>query len=177
MRTGKQSIESYIPRLYGYAYSLSCNADDANDLVQETAVKALKATRVPRDEAAYRGWLFTILRNNWLDAVRRRNRRPEIDFVDDLGDTPGGASVWAHEDSLISTLTVKLCLARLSAQHREILGLVDVSGFTYDEAAKILDVPVGTVTSRVARARCAMLADLAGGNVHTLPAERRRQEA
>lgn len=175
-RTGRRRIESYIPRLYGYAFSLSGAVHDAHDLVQETAVKALKAARVPEEEPAYRGWLFTILRNSWLDTVRRRSRRPEFDCVEDISDNLG-ASVWTNEDSLISTLTVKLCLTRLSPLHREVLGLVDVTGFTYDEAAEILGVPVGTVTSRIARARNAMLADLAEGNVHPFPAERQRQEA
>ena len=88
-----------------------------------------------------------------------------------------GTPVWAHDDSLISSLTVKRCLTKLSPAHREVLGLVDVSGFSYSEAAVILDVPVGTVTSRVTRARNAMLAHLASGNVHQFPTNRRMQEA
>jgi len=174
-RTGRRRIEDYVPRLYGYAFSLSGDVHDSHDLVQETVVKALKSARVPEDEPAYRAWLFTILRNSWFDIVRRRSRRLEVVGVD-ADYAAVGASVWAHDDSLISALTVKLCLTKLSPAHREVLGLVDVSGFSYGEAAEILAVPVGTVTSRVARARNAMLEHLAGGNVHEFPAERREQE-
>ena len=175
-RSNRRRIENYIPRLYGYAFSLSGDVHDAHDLVQETAVKALKSLRVPEDEPAYRAWLFKILRNAWFDVVRRRSRRLAV--VDSGTDYESiGTPVWAHDDSLISSLTVKLCLTKLSPAHREVLGLVDVSGFSYGEAAVILDVPVGTVTSRVARARSAMLAHLASGNVHQFPMDRQRQEA
>ena len=174
-RAGRRRIEDYVPRLYGYALSLSGDVHDSHDLVQETVVKALKSARVPEDEPAYRAWLFTILRNSWFDVIRRRSRRAEVGG----GDADYAcidAQVWAHDDSLISTLTVKHCLTKLSPAHREVLGLVDVSGFSYGEAAEILEVPVGTVTSRVARARNAMLEHLASGNIHRFPAESRRQE-
>jgi RNA polymerase sigma-70 factor (ECF subfamily) len=176
IRSGRQRIENYIPRLYGYAFSLSGDVHDAHDLVQETAVKALNAARMPDDEPAYRAWLFKILRNVWLDTVRRRSRRLAV-VENDPGYEEIGTPVWAHDDSLISSLTVKLCLTKLSPAHREVLGLVDVSGFSYGEAAAILDVPVGTVTSRVTRARNAMLGHLASSNVHQFPAPPRRQEA
>ena len=176
VRSDRRRIENYIPRLYGYAFSLSGDVHDAHDLVQETAVKALNSARIPADEPAYRAWLFKILRNTWLDMVRRRSRRLALVESDPDYEAIGGA-VWAHDDSLISTLTVKHCLTKLSPAHREVLGLVDVSGFSYGEAALILDVPVGTVTSRVARARSAMLEHLAGNNVHQFPAQRQVQEA
>ena len=175
-RSDRRRIEIYISRLYGYAYSLCGDVHDAHDLVQETAVKALKSMRVPDDEPAYRAWLFKILRNAWVDVVRRRSRRLAV-MENDPNYEAIGTPVWAHDDSLISSLTVKACLTKLSPAHREILGLVDVSGFSYGEAALILDVPVGTVTSRVARARSAMLAYLASGNIHQFPAHRQRQEA
>lgn len=178
MDTGsdRQRIENYIPRLYGYAFSLTGDVHDAHDLVQDTAVKALNAVRVPQDGPAYRAWLFKILRNAWLDVVRHRSRR--LALVENDADYESiGTPVWAHDDSLISSLTVKMCLTKLSPAHREVLGLVDVSGFSYGEAALILDVPVGTVTSRVARARSAMLTHLAGANIYQLPANRHRQEA
>ncbi|MDH3231414.1 MAG: RNA polymerase sigma factor [Alphaproteobacteria bacterium] len=176
VHSDRRRIENYIPRLYGYAFSLCGDVHDAHDLVQETALKALNSARVPDDEPAYRAWLFKILRNTWLDVVRRRSRRLAV--VENGADYESiGTPVWAHDDSLISSLTVKLCLTKLSPAHREVLGLVDVSGFSYGEAAVILDVPVGTVTSRVARARNAMLAHLASGNILQFPAERQRQEA
>jgi RNA polymerase sigma-70 factor (ECF subfamily) len=175
-RSDRRRIENYIPRLYGYAFSLSGDVHDAHDLVQETAVKALRSARVPDDEPAYRAWLFKILRNAWLDVVRRRSRRLAV-VENDPDYEAIGTPVWAHDDSLISSLTVKRCLTKLSPAHREVLGLVDVSGFSYSEAAVILDVPVGTVTSRVTRARSAMLGHLASGNVYHFPTNRRMHEA
>ncbi|MBE9553977.1 MAG: RNA polymerase sigma factor [Proteobacteria bacterium] len=169
-----QRIEDYIPRLYGYAVSLSGDNHDAHDLVQETALKSLNASRIPEDEPAFRAWLFVILRNSWLDLARRRGRRPEMSGTE-ADYEQIGAETWSHDDSLISTLTVKFSLARLSTDHRDVLGLVDVSGFSYSEAADILGVPAGTVTSRVARARTALLKQLEAGNIVNFPSEKRQQ--
>lgn len=174
VRAGRRRIEDYIPRLYGYAYSLSGDSHDSQDLVQDTAVKALKAVRVPEDEPAYRAWLFVILRNAWQDKLRKRSRTPEVGGEEEDYEEIG-APVWAHDDSLISALTVKHCLTQLSPVHREILGLVDVSGFSYVEASEILGVPVGTVMSRITRARKAMLAYLENSNVHQFPERARKQ--
>lgn len=176
VRSDRRRMENYIPRLYGYAFSLAGDVHDAHDLVQETAVKALKSVRVPEDEPAYRAWLFKILRNTWLDVVRRRNRRLAV-VENDPHYADIGPCAWTHDDSLISSLAVRRCLNKMSPLHREVLGLVDVSGFSYGEAAAILDVPVGTVTSRIARARSAMLAHLANGNVYQFPTDRRMRRA
>ncbi|UCH75683.1 MAG: RNA polymerase sigma factor [Rhodospirillales bacterium] len=176
VRGKRQLLENYIPRLYGYAFSLCGDVHDAHDLVQETAVKSLKSHRVPEDEPAYRAWLFKILRNTWLDVIRRRSRRLAV-VENDPDYAEIGSPVWTHDDSIISALTVRLCLTKMSPAHREVLGLVDISGFSYVEAADILEVPVGTVTSRIARARSAMLAHLANSNVRQFPAERRGRGA
>jgi len=172
-RKGRR-VEDYIPRLHGYAVSLSGDSHDAHDLVQETALKALKASRIPEDEPAFRAWLFVILRNSWLDLARRRGRRREV-LATESDFQRNGAEAWTHDDSLISTLTVKSSLAKLSADHRDALGLIDVSGFSYAEAANILGVPAGTVMSRVARARIALLKQLEAGNIVTFPPEKMRR--
>lgn len=176
MGTGRnrRCVGDYIPRLYGYAVSLSGDRHDAHDLVQETALKALKANRIPDDEPAFRAWLFVILRNAWFDQIRRRGRRSQFHDSDANYENIGGET-WLHDDSLISTLTVKLSLARLSPDHRDVLGLVDVSGFSYTEAAEILGIPAGTVMSRVTRARNALMKQLESGNVVNFPVEKRRQ--
>lgn len=172
----KRRVEDYLTRLYGYAVSLSGDHHDALDLVQETALKALKASRVPDEQPAFRAWLFVILRNAWLDMVRRRGRRADLhESGTDREQSTG--QTWLHDDSLISVLTVKLSLASLSADHRDVLGLVDVAGFSYTEAAEILGVPAGTIMSRVARARAALLKQLKAGNVVNFPAKRRHGAA
>lgn len=174
-RNGRR-VEEYVPRLYGYAVSLSGDHHDAHDLVQETALKALNAARVPDDAPAFRAWLFVILRNAWVDMIRRRGRRAEFHQTESDREQPGGQT-WLHDDSLVSTLTVRLSLARLSADHRDVLGLVDVAGFSYAEAAEILGIPAGTVMSRVARARGALLKQIEAGNVVNFPVQRRHRAA
>ncbi len=172
-RRNRERLERYLPRLYGYAMSLSGNRDDAHDLVQESALKALHAKSVPTDEAAYRAWLFRILRNTFVDGARRDNAYPSLSMED--ADTAEDAAPWNHDDSLISTLTVRVCLQKLTPAQREILALVDVAGFSYGEIANFLGVPVGTVMSRISRARRALLRELDASNLRALPAGKRKR--
>lgn len=159
-------VEGYLSRLYGYALSLGNDRDTARDLVQEAVLKALAATRTPTDEPAYRAWLFRILRNAFLDYARRSGREvatpesePEVD----------SNAIWRCDDKLISELTVRSAMARPKPHHREIIALVDIVGFTYMEAAAVLDVPNGTVMSRISRARLALMGEIADGILRPLP--------
>ena len=140
--------------------------------MQDCALKALSARRIPEDERAYRAWIFTILRNLFIDRLRRKQvaRAP-------FDEEPPAESwqVWQCNDSLISTITVRLGMAKLTAAQREILALVDIAGFSYAETAAILGVPRGTVMSRLSRARQALLLVLADNNVRALPADARRR--
>jgi RNA polymerase sigma-70 factor (ECF subfamily) len=167
----RRRIEEYLSRLLGYALSLTTDRDAAEELVHECAVRSLAAKRVPDDEPAYRAWLFRILRNAFLDQVRNAgrefaapNEEPKVD----------GSAVWDYDDRLISVLTVRAAMARLAPHHREIIALVDLAGFSYGEAATILEVPRGTVMSRLSRARGALLDQIAEGNVHPLDLAVRR---
>jgi RNA polymerase sigma-70 factor (ECF subfamily) len=162
-------LSQYLPRLFGYAVSLTRDDDQARDLVQECALKALKARAVPADEPAYRAWLFTILRNAASDARRRRRGVPLP--VDAEAEVDG---VWGFDDTTIATVTVKQGLRRLSDEAREIIALVDIAGFSYAEAAAILRVPTGTVMSRLSRARQMLLNTIAQTSVRPLKARQRR---
>jgi RNA polymerase sigma-70 factor (ECF subfamily) len=150
---GRQRVEHYLRRLYGYAFSLTHEPDAAQELLHETVVKALAAKTVPGDEPAYRAWLFRILRNAFIDRYRRQREL-------DRAVVPGGDEdgMWAHgsETQEVNALAVRLAFRQLPVNHREILGLIDVSGLTYTEAADLLQVPVGTVMSRISRARAAL---------------------
>lgn len=149
-----QRIEAYLDRLYCWGLSLANDREDALDLLQECAVRALSARKVPKDEAAYRAWLFKILRNTFIDGVRRK--RGDLESLDET-------CVVEHEQfanletALINELTVRNALRSLPGKHRDVLALVDVGGFTYAEAADILEIPAGTVMSRVSRARAKLL--------------------
>lgn len=143
-------LTALLPRLIAFARTMLGDADAAHDLVQEAAARALAAVRVPDQQAAYRAWMFRIVRNAALDEIRRR-RLPDID-------DHAAVDVWRYDDVRIAKITVEQGLAALGPAHREIISLIDIAGFSYSDAAELLGVPVGTVMSRLARAREALLA-------------------
>jgi RNA polymerase sigma-70 factor (ECF subfamily) len=164
-------LETYLPRLYRYAYSLARNEDVAKDLVQQCALRALAARSVPEDESAFRAWLFVILRNAHIDRLRRE--RPTVDLDDPALDELPHGEYWDGDERLINVMNVRQAISRLSDTHREIVGLVDMGGLSYAEAAQVLNVPVGTVMSRISRARARLLALIAESNVQSLAPQRR----
>ncbi len=169
--TERPRIEAYLRKLYGYALSLAGKQHQAEDLVQECAVRALTAKNIPGDEPAYRAWLFRILRNAFLDGVRREktavsakeeaNFHPETEF-------------WRGDERFITVLTIKLEMAKLPRHQREIIALIDIVGLSYAETAHLLDVPVGTVMSRISRARRMLLEAIGTSNVHELPVKKKK---
>lgn len=164
-------IEAYLPRLYGYALSLAGDHHQAEDLVQECALRALTAKNTPGDEPAYRAWLFRILRNAFLDRVRREKTAAlsadDVNFAPDM-------EFWRGDERFITVLTVKLQMAKLPRRHREIVALIDIVGLSYAEAAQLLDVPVGTVMSRISRARRMLLEAIGSSNVRELPVRKKK---
>lgn len=164
-------IEPYLKRLYGYAFSLAGDRQSAEDLVQECAIRALAAKNEPADEPAYRAWLFRILRNAFYDR-RRRDRVAETAGED--SNFSGSMEYWQGDERFISVLTVKLEMAKLPTPQREILTLIDIAGLSYAEAADFLEVPVGTIMSRVSRARRALLDAVTASNVHELPVKKKK---
>jgi RNA polymerase sigma-70 factor (ECF subfamily) len=165
-------IEPYLSRLYRYAFSLAREEDAAKELVQQCVVKALAAKSVPEDEPAYRSWLFVIVRNAFIDRVRRDKTSDAIFDFD--ADDPLPMEYWKGDERLINIINVKQAMSRLKTGDREIIALIDLSGLSYAEAAEVLDVPRGTVMSRISRARARLLGLLADSNVARLP---KRQEA
>jgi RNA polymerase sigma-70 factor (ECF subfamily) len=155
-------------RLFGYAVSLTGDRETARDLLQQSALHALAAKRPPDSGGSACAWLFRIVRNAWIDQHRRATVREAVPAAEPLD-----GERWHFDDRLIAALTVRQALDRLEPMHREVIEVVDISGFRYREAAEILDVPVGTVMSRLSRARLALL-DAIGGNVRSLDAARRR---
>jgi RNA polymerase sigma-70 factor (ECF subfamily) len=136
------------------------DVDAARDLVQEAATRALGAGRVPADAPAYRAWMFRIVRNAALDELRRMRVMPseEAPPVD----------LWRFDNACIAKITVEQGLATLAAQHREVIALIDIAGFSYAETADVLGVPIGTVMSRITRARNALLAAIQASSVRPM---------
>jgi len=158
-------IEAEIPRLRRYARSLSRNVDDADDLVQECLLKAVRNLQQWERGTNLRSWLFVILRNGFINDRRRVGRSPiaseaEIDYS-----RHGGQG---NQEARQELLEIQNAFMKLSGEHREILALVAIEGFEYEEAASILDIPIGTVRSRLSRARIALkaLSDGSGGMDH-----------
>ena len=167
-----QRIEDYLARLYRYAFSLAREEDIAKELVQQGVLKALAAKTIPDDEPAYRAWLFVIVRNTFLD-YQRNNRRNDLLFEEEQDDMPD-MEYWQGEDRLINVLNVRQALGKLRTADREVIGLVDMGGLSYAETSAVLDVPVGTVMSRISRARARLLALVEEKNVATFARPRGR---
>jgi RNA polymerase sigma-70 factor, ECF subfamily len=153
----EDELERYRARLFGYGLSLTGNREEAGDLLQECAVRALSARSVPDGEPARRAWLFRILRNAWIDQHRRRRVVELVELDEGRCDDH---VLWSGERGIIDAIAVRQALARLPVAYREIVSLVDLVGFSYSEAAELVGVPIGTVMSRLSRARKALLKDI-----------------
>ncbi len=170
--TRRTRIEIYLRRLSGYAFSLADDHHQAEDLVQECVVRALAAKNIPRDEPAYRAWLFRILRNAFLDQVR--HKKVAVSAMDDEIFSPE-TEFWQGNERFITVLTVRIEMAKLPRRQREIIALIDIVGLSYAETAQMLDIPTGTVMSRISRARRMLLEAIEGSNVHELPVKRQKE--
>ncbi len=151
-RAFRQQLEAFRPRLYRVAYSWCHLPDLADDLVQETMVKALKNSDQVRNRDAIDGWLFGILTNCWRDHFRRKREIEDLDnivLIDEI--TP------AHNLETQNVVDkVRAAVATLPAGQCQVLTLVDLEGLSYAEVAEVLEIPIGTVMSRLCRARKAL---------------------
>lgn len=148
----RAALASLRPRVRRFAATLARTDDAADDLTQTAFAKALArldqftpGTRLDR-------WMFRIVHTTWIDETRARRRRPEpdpdaVDLASDDGEASRGS------EARVDLARVRRALERLSDDHRAVIGLVVFEDCTYREAAEALDVPVGTVMSRLARAR------------------------
>jgi RNA polymerase sigma-70 factor, ECF subfamily len=152
--------------LYRTARRLTATDADAKDLLQQTFLEGFRSVATLADPARIRGWMFRILHNLWVDQHRRRSDRPRLEALDE----EPAALVGNLEEELLRggfSDEVQTALVALPAEFRWAVVLVDVEGLSYDEAAEVMDCPKGTVRSRLARARAALITRLG----------RRRQEA
>jgi RNA polymerase sigma-70 factor (ECF subfamily) len=151
----EQKLEESRSRLWRLAYSWCHNRAVADDLVQETYAKALDRHAQLRDQDALNGWLCAILANCWHDHLRRRKDMADIDEVDENT----FVEECCPEDTCLQNeivWNVRQAVARLPAGQREVVTLVDLEEFSYAEVAAVLEIPIGTVMSRLSRARGAL---------------------
>ena len=151
----RPSIEAHRPVLYRIAYAWCHDAALADDLVQDTLSKAWVRRAQLRDDAALKAWLVSIMNHCWLDHLRSRR---DFDDVEDWQDTleSGADTPEASYNREQVIACVRTAVARLSQGQRQVLTLVDLEEFGYAEVAEILNIPVGTVMSRLSRARASL---------------------
>ena len=148
------AVLEHIDALYGYAMTLTRNTTEAEDLVQETYVRAARATNRPDVDSNLKGWLFVIMRNAWLNQIRHKKSGPlfvELDTNESTHDTQDNPHVVYLRK--LEREQVRQAIESLPDAYREIVVLRDIEGFTYQEIATVLDCPAGTVMSRLGRAR------------------------
>lgn len=151
-------FSEYLDGLYGYAVVLSRSSTEAEDLVQETCLRALRALGQLRPDGNIKSWLFTILRNVWLNQVRQWRTRPamvELDSDENRTGDPADTALDPHEvyASKVEQEQVRAAIQQLPVEFREIIILREYEELSYQEIASVLDCPLGTVMSRLARAR------------------------
>lgn len=145
-------IAALLPRLRRFARSITFNREDGDDLVQLAVERAL--TRSDQWEAGTRldSWIFRIMKNAWIDEVRSRTRRDQVFAPEELGEHVGDDAAEAHQQRM----AIQKAISMLPEDHRIVIGLVLVDGLPYKEAAEVLEIPIGTLTSRLSRAREAL---------------------
>jgi len=149
-------IIELLPRLRRFARNLTRNPHDADDVVQIAIERALTRLDQWHRDARLDSWLFRIVRNAWIDEIRSRARRDALFAPEEAGEAVGVAAM----DREVDRLSVEAAMAQLPEEQRLAVSLVLVEGLPYKEAALVLDVPIGTLTSRLARGREALQAML-----------------
>ena len=157
-------IEPQIPALRRYAYALVRDHDAADDLVQDCLERAVSRWYLRRDDGHLRAWLFTMLRNLYINSYHRQKRRATRVRLDE-SIMP---SVAPNQTDQLEMNDVLSALERLPEDHKSILLLIGVEDLSYEETARVLSVPVGTVMSRLSRARQGLRALLSGSRVTPL---------
>jgi RNA polymerase sigma-70 factor, ECF subfamily len=153
-----ERIVELLPRLRRFARSLSRNQHDADDLVQAAVERAWRHIDQLKPGASLASWMFGIMKNAWIDDRRARGRRGEVALPEDSGDHPA-----VNPSDLNTTLwSVSEAMDKLPEEQRLAVALVLVEGMSYKEAAQVLEIPMGTLTSRLARGRTALAAALGG---------------
>lgn len=151
----RRRLETLRPRLYRLAYAWCHDTALADDLVQDCLAKALVRRDQLRDEQALESWLFSILNNCWRDHLRARRDFVDVAELEEIiiSDAAGPEQYYASRQTI---QRVRHAIASLPLGQRQVITLVDIEECAYADVARILDVPVGTVMSRLSRARQAL---------------------
>lgn len=154
----REQVVAALPRLRRFARALTRHPADADDLVQVAVERALVRSGQWRTGSSVLNWMLGIVRNAWLDEVRARRRRAPVFVPAEEAQDVGDRTI-EHE---LGVWSIQQALDRLPDEQRLAVALVLVEGLSYKEAAALLDVPIGTLTSRLARGRMALAGMLDG---------------
>jgi RNA polymerase sigma-70 factor (ECF subfamily) len=157
--TFEDELLALLPRLRRFAHSLARSAADADDLCQASIERVLKARDQWQPGTRMDSWMYRIMRNAWIDTARSNRRRGETFVAEDAGLSVSNEGDKAIE-APIELGNVGRAMQALPPEQREAVALVLVEGFAYKEAAEILDIPMGTLTSRLVRGREALMMKL-----------------
>lgn len=155
----RREIAELLPRLRRFGRSLTRDRHDADDLVQVAVERALGRLDQWQPGTRLDSWLFRIMQNAWIDELRTRDRRRQTFVDEEEGEHVGVAT----NDAQVEAMALRQALATLGDDQRAAVALVLVEGLSYQEAAGVLGIPVGTLTSRLARGREALQAVLTAG--------------
>jgi RNA polymerase sigma-70 factor (ECF subfamily) len=152
-----QGLAAMLPRLRRFAHGLTGNGADADDLAQTTIERALKARAQWEEGTRLDSWLFRIMRNCWIDTVRSRGRAGRVLLPAEAGEQVG-EDPREQIEARIDLARLLVAMGKLPDEQREVVSLILIEGFGYREASEILELPIGTISSRLARGRTALLA-------------------
>lgn len=152
----ERALLDLLPRLRRFARALALDAADADDLCQLALERALKAEGQWQVGTRLDSWMYRIMRNIWIDEIRARKRRAETFVPEEEGEMIGDAD-HARIEARVELGRVDRAMAALPPEQREVIALILVEGLAYKEAAEALDLPMGTVTSRLVRGRQALM--------------------
>ena len=155
----ESALAHLLPRLRRFAHGLTRNPADADDLTQRTAERALRARVQWEPGTNFDAWAYRIMRNLWIDTTRSRQRRDKVIAPEEEGRDVGTP---AEAESRAELHFLMRALDRLPDEQREAVALVMIEGLSYAEAAEVLEVPAGTLTSRLVRGRQALARMLSG---------------
>jgi RNA polymerase sigma-70 factor (ECF subfamily) len=157
----EDGLAALLPRLRRFAHALSRNAADADDLTQGTIERALRSRSQWQSGTSLDSWLYRIMRNLWIDTVRARGRREDlhapVEEAERVGDDPRTAI-----EAKIDLSKAMASMQCLPDEQREVVALILIEGFSYQECSEILGIPMGTVSSRLVRGRTTLLRFLGG---------------
>jgi len=153
----EERLLDHLPRLRRFAHALARNAADADDLLQASVERALVRRDQWQADTRLDSWMYRLMRNLWIDTVRADTRRGETFVPPDAGEAIGTAPA---QEASVELGNVGRAMRALPAEQREAVALVVIEGFAYKEAAEILEIPIGTLTSRLVRGREALMARL-----------------